>query len=206
MTSSRAERAEAARKVAAAGLTLMGAGVIYLKADEAEIRDAFEYARDAGVPTMVCSPVPAAMDLMEKYAKQYDIRVALHNHGPGDRNYPLPLDAFRLVENRDSRLGVCIDIGHTTRAGGDPVAAIRRCASRLYDLHLKDVTLATPHGRDAVIGQGIINIPHVLAALQEIGFSGHLEMEYELEPENPLPGMKRSVAYVREVLAHEPRS
>jgi sugar phosphate isomerase/epimerase len=201
MNSTREQRQAVSRQVAQAGLTLLGGGVIYLGVDETEIRHAFEYARDASMPTMVCSPAPAAMDLMEKYARQYDIRVALHNHGPGDRNYPLPLDAFRLVENRDARLGVCVDVGHTIRAGGDPVAAIRRCAPRLYDLHLKDVSLAEPRGQNVVVGQGVISIPQVLSALLEIKFAGHVGLEFEATPDDPLPGMKQSVEYVRQVLA-----
>lgn len=200
--SSPAELKAAAAKVRAAGLTLLGGGVVYFRnTDEREIRGIFEYAKGAGMPVLVCSPVPAALDMIERMAVAYDIVVAIHNHGPGDRNYPLPLDAWRMVEHRDKRMGVCIDVGHTVRAGGDAVAAIRRCAPRLYDFHLKDVSAARPEGKNMVFGTGVIDFPAVLRALLEIKFTGHLQIEYEATPENPLPGMKESVAYLKRVLA-----
>lgn len=200
--SSPAELRAAAAKVRAAGLTLLGAGVVYFRTvDAKEIRGIFDYAKGAGMPTIVCSPVPAALDLIEKLAIEYDIVVAIHNHGPGDRNYPLPLDAWRMVEKRDQRMGICIDVGHTVRAGGDAVAAIRRCAPRLYDFHIKDVSVAKPEGKNVVFGTGVIDLPAVLRELLAIKFSGHLQIEYEATPEDPLPGMKESVAYLRRVLA-----
>ena len=200
MKSTPAQLLAARRKVEAAGLTLIGGGVMYITNNDEEIRNVFEYAKGSGMPTIVCSPEPAAIDTMEKMAIKYNIRVAIHNHGPGDKKYPLPSDAFRLVQGRDERLGLCIDVGHTTRVGGDPIAAIKECAGRLYDFHLKDVSAAIPQATNVVIGKGIINIPAVLKALLDAKFTGHLGMEYEATPDNPLPGMKESVAYVRKVL------
>ncbi|MSU50236.1 MAG: sugar phosphate isomerase/epimerase [Opitutus sp.] len=192
---------EARRKIEAAGLVLLGGGVITIPPKEEEVRAIFEYAKGAGMPTIVCSPVPAGLDIVEKMVVEYNIRIAIHNHGPGDKYYPLPLDAWRMVENRDKRMGICIDVGHTVRIGGDPIAAIKRCASRLYDFHLKDVTAAIPAGKHCVFGKGVIDFPHVLQTLLDVKFSGHLEMEYEDTPDDPLPGMKESVAYLRKVFA-----
>lgn len=194
---------QAARaKIQQAGLMLMGGGVIYFQTvDEKAIRTVFDYAKGAGMPTIVASPVPAALDLVEQLAVEYDIRVAIHNHGPGDKNYAFPLDALRMVEKRDRRLGVCIDVGHTVRAGGDPIAAIHRCADRLYDFHLKDVSAAVSEGKEVVLGTGVIDLPGVLRALRSVGFSGHLEIEHEATPDDPLPGMKQSIAYLRKILA-----
>jgi len=201
-TSTPAQLREAQEKIRAAGLTLLGGGVIYFrKVDEQEIRGIFEYAKGAGMPTIVCSPVPASLDFIEKMAVEYDIVVAIHNHGPGDKNYPLPLDAWRMVEHRDARMGICMDVGHTVRVGGDPIVAIRRCAPRLYDFHLKDVSLAAPNGEHVVFGRGVIDLPAVLRALLEVKFAGHLQIEYEATPDDPLPGMKESVAYLRKVMA-----
>lgn len=200
--SSPQELARAREMVRAAGLTLLGGGVVYFRTmAEKEIRAIFDYAKGAGMPLLVCSPIPAALDLIEKLAIEYDIVIAIHNHGPGDRIYPLPLDAWRMVENRDRRMGICIDVGHTVRAGGDAVAAIRRCAPRLYDFHLKDVSLARPEGKNVVFGTGVIDIPAVLRELLAVRFSGHLQIEYEATPDNPLPGMKDSVAYLKKVFA-----
>src|SRR5262245_35941954 len=168
LKSTPAERKEASKKIADGGLILMGGGVIYMKNDPAEIRNVFEYSKDLGMKTIVCSPEPEALDTIEKMVKEYDLRIAIHNHGPGDKRYPSPMDVLRMVEHRDSRMGACIDVGHTVRIGEDPVAAINKCASRLYEFHLKDVTSATPSGKPTEVGKGIIDIPAVLGALVKL--------------------------------------
>ena len=201
MNSSPAERREAHKKVEAAGLILMGGGVIYIKNNEDEIRDIFEYAKDAGMPTIICSPDPEALDGVEKAAKQYDLRIAIHNHGPGDKRYPSPLDVLRLVKDRDARMGLCIDVGHTVRLGEEPVSVIEKCASRLNDFHMKDVTAATANGKAIEVGKGVIDIPAVLKALIRVKYSHHVALEYEANADDPMPGVKGSIAYIRRVLA-----
>jgi sugar phosphate isomerase/epimerase len=201
LTSTPAERREVRRKIEAAGLTLMGGGVIYINNKEDEVRAAFEYAKDAGMPTIVCSPDPAALDLLEKMAKQYQIRIAIHNHGPGDKRYPSPLDVLRLVKDRDPLLGLCIDVGHTVRLGEDAVEVIQRCGSRLYDFHMKDVTQATAKGAATEVGKGIIDIVGVLKTLLSLKFGYHLALEYETNADAPMPGMIESLAYIRGALA-----
>src|SRR5215831_15038933 len=118
------ERREARNKVEAAGLVLASGGVIYMKNDPEQVRGFFDYARDAGMPTIVCSPDIDALDTVEKLAKEYRIRIAIHNHGPGDKKYPSPLDVLRLIQERDPLMGVCIDVGHTVRLGQDPEEVI----------------------------------------------------------------------------------
>jgi inosose dehydratase len=201
MRSSPAERHEAKVAVEAGGLQLMGGGVIYMKNDEAEIKSAFDYARDAGMPVIVCSPDPAALDLVERMAKTYNLRIAIHNHGPGDQKYPSPLDVLRLVKDRDPRLGICIDVGHTVRIGQDPVAVIEECSERLYDFHIKDVSEATAKGGPVEVGKGVIDIVGVLRTLRKIKFSGHVALEYEANAQNPMPGVLESFAFMRGVLA-----
>ncbi len=194
------EAAVARKKVEAASLSLMGGGVIYME-NEAEARRAFVYAKAAGMPTIVASPAPELLDLVGTLAKENDIRVAIHNHGPGDKRYPSPYDVLKAVESRDSHLGLCIDVGHTVRIDVDPVKAIRDCARRLYDFHIKDVTMAEPKGETVEVGRGIIDIAGVLKALINIKFSGHLALEYEIQPEDPMPGMIESFAYMRGILS-----
>ncbi len=201
LKSTPAERQQARQKVEAAGLVLISAGVIYMKNDEAEIRGYFDYAKDAGVPTIVCSPDPEALDTVEKLAKQYDRRIAIHNHGPGDKKYPSPLDVLRLVKDRDARLGLCLDVGHTVRLGEDPVAAIEQCAARLYDFHIKDVTAATAKGGATEVGKGVIDIVAVLRTLLKIKYTYHVGLEYEANADAPMPGVLESFAYLRGVLA-----
>ncbi len=201
LKSTKAERQEARRKIEAAGLVLMGGGVIYMKNNEEEVRSYFEYAKDAGMPTIVCSPDPDALDTVERLAKQYDIRIAIHNHGPTDKKYPSPLDVLKLIKDRDAHLGICIDVGHTVRIDQDPVPIIEECASRLYDFHMKDVTEATAKGKPIAVGRGVIDIVAVLKTLLKIKYACHLALEYEDKPDSPMPGMCESFGYLRGVLA-----
>jgi inosose dehydratase len=201
LKSSPAERQEARKKVEAAGLTLMGGGVIYIKNQPEEARAVFEYAKDAGMPTIVCSPDPEALDTVEKLAKEYKLCVAIHNHGPGDKKYPSPLDVLKMVKDRDACMGICMDVGHTVRIGEDPVAVIKECSKRLYDFHIKDETMAAPKGAPTEVGKGVIDIVAVLKTLVEQKFSGHIGLEYEANGDAPMPGVIESVAYMRGVLA-----
>ena len=156
----------------------------------------------AAVKTMVCSPEPEALDTVEKLAKQFDIRVAIHNHGPTDKLYPSPLDVLKMVKNRDSRMGMCIDVGHTVRINQDPIPIMRQCASRLYEFHMKDVTSATPQGSPIEVGKGImVDIVTVLKELLKMKFKGHVALEYEANAPDPMPGVLGSYAYMRGVLA-----
>ncbi len=200
LKSTRVERQEAHKKLEEAKLVLMGGGVISIKNNEQQIREVFEYARDAGMPTIICSPEPTALDTVERVAREFDIRIAIHNHGPGDKLYPSPLDALRHVKDRDARMGCCMDVGHTVRNGEDPVAAIEKCSSRLHDFHMKDVTAAQDKGAAIEVGKGVIDIPGVLKALLRIKYRYHVALEYEAHADDPMPGVKASVTYLRRVL------
>lgn len=190
----------ASKKIADAGLILMGGGVIYMK-NEKEVHNAFEYAKNASMPTIVCSPNLEMLDEVEKCAKEYDIRVAIHNHGPGDKHYPSPLDVLKMVKDRDPHMGICIDVGHTVRINEDPVMVIKKCAKRLYDFHIKDENAATPKGSPVDVGLGVIDIVGVLKTLLKVKFSGHLALEYEIKENAPEAGMAESFGYIRGVLA-----
>ena len=117
MTDSPEAIAAARAKIEAAGLRIMGGGTITLKNDPAQVQKAFEYARAGGFPLIVAAPEPAAFDTIEKAIQEFDIKVAVHNHGPEDKSFPAPQDAYKLLKGRDKRFGLCMDIGHTTRAG-----------------------------------------------------------------------------------------
>jgi sugar phosphate isomerase/epimerase len=201
LKSTKEQRQDARKKIETAGLVLLGGGVIYIKNKEDEIRDVFDYAQEAGMPTIVCSPDPDALDSVEKMAKKYDLRIAIHNHGPGDKKYPSPRDVLRMVKDRDARMGICMDVGHTVRIGEDPVAVIKECASRLYDFHMKDVSSATASGGAVEVGKGVIDIPAVLKALLAVKFGYHVALEYEAQADNPMPGVLGSYAYIRKALS-----
>jgi len=196
-----AERKAARKKIDDAGLILMGCGVVTMANKEDAVKEVFEYAKDAGMPTIVCSPDPEAMDTIEKMVKQYDIRIAIHNHGPGDKKYPLPGDVLKMVKGRDPRMGVCMDVGHTARMGQDPVAALKECAPRLLDFHMKDVTEATAKGGSVEVGKGVIDIKGVLKVLLDVKFPYHVALEYEAKADAPMPGIIESFGFIRKTLA-----
>lgn len=132
-------------KLKAAGLRLTGSGVINLPNDEKKCRQAFENVKAAGMATMVCKPAKDAFALVEKLTKEFDQKLAIHNHGPEDKEYPSPAVAYEAIKSLDARIGLCIDVGHTARFGEDPITSIKKYASRVYDVHLKDsVAVATP--------------------------------------------------------------
>jgi sugar phosphate isomerase/epimerase len=188
-------------KIEAAGITIMGGGTITIPNDPAQIKKEFEYAKNAGFPLIYTDPEPAALDTIEKMVKEYDIRCVIHNHGPEDKRWPRPQDAYAAIKSRDKRLGLCIDVGHTTRTGTDPVKACRECRDRLYDMHVKDLLAATDKESQTEVGRGVIDFPGLFKTLIEIGYQGQVGLEYEINAKNPLPGMIESMAYMRGVLA-----
>jgi sugar phosphate isomerase/epimerase len=190
-----------AEKIRAAGITIMGGGTINMKNDPAQIKKDFEYAKVAGFPLIYISPDPAALDTIEQMAKTYDIRAAIHNHGPEDKHWPRPHDAYAAIKSRDARLGLCIDIGHTIRTGADPVQSCREFKDRLYDLHIKDLASKTDKSSQVEVGRGVMDIPGLFRTLVAIGYQGQVGLEYEIKPKDPLPGMIESIAYMRGVLA-----
>jgi sugar phosphate isomerase/epimerase len=201
LRSSREERRAVAQRFRDAGITPLSCGVITLSNEEARVRQAFEYARDLSVPAIVAAPDPASLPLVERFAKEFDIRIAIHNHGPGDRHFPTPDDVWAAVQPLDARVGLCIDVGHTARAGADPAAAIRKCAARLYDLHLKDESHAAPDGAPMECGRGVLDLRAIFQELLEIRYAHHVGVEYEKDASDPLPGLAESVGYVKGLLA-----
>jgi len=190
------------REIEAAGLQIVGGGTITFGKDtDDDVRRYFEYAKGAGMPVMVATADPAILPRVERFAKQYDIKVAIHNHGPEDKHFPSPYDVLKQVRNMDPRMGLCIDIGHTVRTGTDVVRAIADAGPRLLDMHAKDLRDLTAKGSQCVVGEGAIPIAAIFDQLQAIHYAGYVNLEYEIDADDPLPGMKQSFAYMRGVLA-----
>src|SRR4030095_2869805 len=147
--------------------------------DEANVRAAFEYARDAGIPTIVCSPDPNSMPILDKMVKEFNIRLAIHNHGPEDKRFPSPYDVWKAAEKYDARIGLCIDVGHTARAGVDPAEAIVKCRARLYDVHMKDISALGDKNTPIEGGRGILNLKSILQALLKIQYQHMADFEDE---------------------------
>ncbi len=195
------QRKAVVEKFRKAGITPLSCGVISLKGSESDLRPAFEYARDAGIPTIVGAPSREALPALETLVKEFGIKLAIHNHGPEDKVWPSPLDVWEAVQKLDERIGLCIDVGHTARCGVDPVKAIRTCAARLYDVHLKDLSHREGKWRTVEVGRGELDIRGILQALRDVHFSGHAGLEYEKDMQDPLPGVAESIGYIRGTLA-----
>lgn len=189
-----------AKNVKDAGLKLYGGGVIYMK-DKSQVDQAFEYAKNAGISVIVGVPEHDLLEYTNEKIKVYDIKVAIHNHGPGDKKYPSPESIFEKIKDLDPRFGLCMDIGHTQRIGVDPTDAAKKYFSRLLDIHIKDVDKAKEDGETVEIGRGVIDIPKFIKLLVDLRYEGVVGFEYEKDADDPMPGLCESVGYVKGCLA-----
>ena len=197
------QEAAALADYAAAGIKLHAAGAVYFPKDEdADIRTKFEYCKRAGIAVIVAGdPAPETLPRIEKFVKEYDIRIAIHNHGPEDRLWPSPLDILKAVKGMDPRIGCCIDVGHAARAGTDVVQAIHEAGPRLLNLHMKDLTNFESKESQVAVGEGIMPVRKMFEALIATKYKGFVDLEYEIQPDDPMPGVISSFAYMRGVLA-----
>jgi sugar phosphate isomerase/epimerase len=193
------EEATALADYAAAGIKLHAAGAIYFAKDEdADIRSKFEYCKRAGIDVIVAGdPAPETLPRIEKFVKEYDIRIAIHNHGPEDKLWHV----LKAVKSMDSRIGCCIDVGHTVRAGTDVVQAIHEAGPRLFNIHMKDLTNFESKESQVAVGDGMMPVRKMFEALIATGYKGFVDLEYEIHPDDPMPGVIASLAYMRGVLA-----
>ncbi len=186
-----------------AGITPTAVGTVYFPKDEDDdIRSKFEYAKRAGVKVIVAGdPAPATLPRIERFVKEYDIAIAVHNHGPEDKIWKSPLDVLKAVHGMDVRMGCCVDVGHTMRAGVNPVDAIRAAGPRLHDVHMKD--LAQPNAKESqvAVGRGIMPVREIFAELAKMHYPGYVDLEYEIHGDDPMPGVIESMAYMRGVMA-----
>jgi len=202
------DREKAVKEIHAAGFTILGGGTVdFKKDDEADMRAKFEYAKKCGMPLMVSAPSRTTLPKLEKFVKEYDIKIAVHNHGPEDKEFPTPQSVLEIVKNLDPRMGLCIDVGHTCRTGTDPVAAIRAAGPRLLDMHVKDLAILqsedekTAKDSQVDVGDGKMPIVAIFRELKKMNYKGGVMLEYEINESDPLPGMHRSFGFMRGVLA-----
>lgn len=177
-------------------VNIYAVGVIYMKTKDA-VDQAFEYAKNVGVSIIVGVPDHDLIDYVEQKVKSYNIKLAIHNHGPEDKLYPSPEIAYDLIKNKDAMMGLCLDIGHAQRAGVDPAKAVLKYGKRIFDLHIKDVTKAEQDGEAIEAGRGIIDFPALVKALRKIKYPGHCSIEFEKDMKDPLPGIAESVGYFK---------
>jgi sugar phosphate isomerase/epimerase len=190
----------AAEKVRAAGLELYGCGVVYMTSP-AEVDRAFAYAGAAGMSVIIGVPEHDLLRRAADRVRETGIKLAIHNHGPGDPRYPTAGSILERIAGLDPDVGVCLDVGHEMRSGFDPSGSARRCGPRLLDVHLKDVTAATKDGATVEAGRGVIDLPGFLRTLAGLDYRGTAAFEHEKDGQDPLPGLAESLGYIRGILA-----
>lgn len=194
-----AETKAGADEFRAAGMKVLSGGVIGL-GNPATLRKMFEYAAAARLPIMVCAPKPETLDAVEKLVQEFNIKIAIHNHGPEDKEFPTPERALAALKGRDRRMGLCIDLGHTARTGDNVLEAIRRAGPKLFSMHMKDLADLMDKHSQVSVGRGAMPVPAIFKELIAMNYQGGVMLEYEIHPDNPLPGMIESMAYMRGVL------
>lgn len=181
------------------GVTAYAVGPIYMKT-EAEVDRAFDYAKRVGVKLIVGIPNYELLPYVNKKVKEYDMKYAIHIHGPDINIFPDAEDVWNRVKDLDPRMGICLDIGHDTRNGKDAVADLKKYHTRIFDMHLKDVTGPTKQGYSVEVGRGIIDYPSFIRMMREVGYSGMLSLEHERDMKNPFMGIAESIGYIRAVI------
>lgn len=187
-------------KLKSKGVTGYAVGPIYMKTEK-EVDDAFEYAKRVGVKLIVGVPNYELLPYMDKKVKAYDFKYAIHLHGPDIALYPDADDVWENVKDLDPRIGMCLDIGHDRRNGKDPVADLEKYISRVFDIHLKDVTGASKAGYSVEVGRGILDIPGFVNMLRKTGYDGVVSLEHERNMKDPFIGIAESIGYFRGVIA-----
>ncbi len=195
------ELAAGVQAFARAGIEIVSGGNNGISKDNDDhVRMFFDYAKAVGIPLLVIAPTAKNMPRIERFVKEYDIQVAIHNHGPEDPHFPGPRDALEVIRDMDPRVGVCVDIGHTARTGVDVVEACAEAGDRLLDIHMKDLRDVNDRSSQCIVGEGAIPVADIFRQLVRMDYRGYVNLEYEIDGNDPLPGMKQSFAYMRGVL------
>ncbi|MDR1666558.1 MAG: sugar phosphate isomerase/epimerase [Bacteroidales bacterium] len=186
-------------KLASKGVTGYAVGPIYMKS-EADIDKGFAYAKRVGVKLIVGVPNYELLPYVDKKVKEYDFHYAIHIHGPDIKTYPNAKDVIDHVKDLDPRIGMCLDIGHDMRDGFNPVDDLKKYVSRVFDMHIKNVTAASKEGRTCEMGRGVINIPALVRMLRKVKYAGACSLEFEKDMDDPLTGLAESIGYWRGVV------
>ncbi|MCA9063375.1 MAG: sugar phosphate isomerase/epimerase [Planctomycetaceae bacterium] len=185
-------------QVADLGMSISGHGVNRFTKDAAENRRIFEFAKKLGTGCLTADPDLDSFDSLNELVKEFDIRIAIHNHGPGHR-YNKAIDVLRVIDGRDERIGACADLGHYIRSGQNAPEVIRLLKGRLYGIHLKDFAEMKDKTKGVILGKGHLNVEEVFEKLQQAGFpaNGALSLEYEENPANPLADIRECFAIAK---------
>lgn len=184
------------KKCAEYGVSGYAVGPLYMKTKE-DVDKYFDYAKRVGVKLIVGVPNYELLPYVDQKVKEYDFKYAIHLHGPDIDVYPDAEDVWEHTKNLDPRIGMCLDIGHDTRNGKDPVADLKKYHTRVFDMHLKDVTGDTKLGYSVEVGRGIIDFPALVNMLREVNYTGVVSLEHERNMDDPFLGIAESIGYFR---------
>ena len=185
------------------GVTVISYGVLGFDENENAAREKFEFAKAMGIVSISADPKPdkVTFDLLDKLVAEYDVAIAIHNHGPGHR-YNKISEVEKVVEDRHPKIGACVDTGHYLRSDEDPVEAVQRLGKRVFGCHLKDVKTVEKDGKREkhfkIAGEGDLNVVGLLKALKALNYQYCLALEYEENPKNPVPDLEACLTHVRE--------
>ena len=200
LASTTEQRSEFRKKAEDLGLKITSCGVIYLKNDEGEMRKALDYVKDLGAPVAVVGVNKEMLPTLDKVIKGYDIKCAIHNHGPNDKLFPSPLEAYDAAKPFDKKIGVCMDIGHTFRMHEDLVTDAKKLHDRLYSIHFKDLESGDIKAKGVPCGTGVLPLVALLKELVRSKYAGEIQLEYEVDAKDPLPGSAESLGFIRGTL------
>lgn len=200
LTSTADERREVRKQAEDLGLSITSCGVIYLKSDETQMHQALDYVRDLGASVAVVGVSRDQLPMLDKVIRNYELKAAIHNHGPKDPRFPSPLEVYEAIKGLDRRIGLCMDIGHTFRMHEDLVADVKKTHDRLYSMHFKDLESDRIDAKGVPVGTGVLPIIPLLRELVQSAYKEEIQLEYEVEPKDPLPGMAESLGFMRGTL------
>ncbi len=201
-TNASAEQIEAMRqKVTDLGMSISAHGVNRLTKNADANRRIFEFAKALGIPTITADPDPDSFDNLDELVKEFDIRVAIHNHGPRHR-YNKAIDVLNAIEGHDERIGACADLGHYIRSGQKATEVIRLLRGRLYGIHLKDFAEMKDKAEGVILGKGHLDVVGVFQSLKAVEFpaDGAISLEYEENPKDPIDEIRQCVAVARQAM------
>ncbi|TWU05007.1 sugar phosphate isomerase/epimerase family protein [Stieleria varia] len=196
------EIAATKKQVADLGMSISAHGVNRFTKDADANRKIFEFAKKLGIPTLTADPNPESFDSLNELVKEFDIRIAIHNHGPTHR-YNKAIDVLNAIEGRDERIGACADLGHYIRSGQSATEVIRLLKGRLYGIHLKDFAEMKDKTEGVILGKGHLDVKGVFDALRMVEFpaNGAISLEYEENPKDPIEEIRQCVAVAKAAMA-----
>jgi sugar phosphate isomerase/epimerase len=197
LSSSAEQRRQSRQQAQDAGLSITSCGVIYLKNDADQMRQALDYVRDLGAGIAVVGVSREMLPILDRVIKDYDLKAAIHNHGPNDKLFPSPLEVYQAIQPFDRKIGVCMDIGHTFRMHEDLLSDVTKTADRLYSMHFKDLDSDKIDAKGVPVGTGVLPVIPLLRELLHLSYGGEVQLEYEVEAKDPLPGMAESLGFMR---------